>query len=80
MSEESVPNSHAVTTSAVQKEETQKQHATGWGWLFPSRKSIDESSQVDSVEELKDSPRIQKWSLGILNDKKTEEVPGQFRL
>lgn len=45
-----------------------------------SRKIAEEGSSVDSVEEDKDTQPIEKWSLGILNDKKTEEVPGHYTL
>jgi hypothetical protein len=33
-------------------------------------------SSASSVDEEKDDPPTEKWSLGILNDKRTEEVPG----
>jgi hypothetical protein len=55
------------------------QAVTGWRRFLPSKKAADESSSVDSVEELKDEAPIEKWSLGILNDKETEEVPGEWQ-
>jgi hypothetical protein len=33
-------------------------------------------SSSSSVDGEKDTPPAEKWSLGILNDKRTEEVPG----
>jgi hypothetical protein len=50
----------------------------GWKRFFPSQKASDEGSSGDSNEEYKDDVPTAKWSLGILNDKKTEEVPGQY--
>lgn len=50
----------------------------GWRRFFPSQRAADEGSSGDSNEEYKDSVPTAKWSLGILNDKKTEEVPGQY--
>lgn len=79
MSEESAPATHAATTSHAQKGNPQSQQSTGWSRLFSSRKAPAESSWVDPVKEYKDGPPIEKWSLGILNDRETVEVPGQCR-
>jgi hypothetical protein len=71
-----VPGAKAVNSAASQREETQQQQSNGWSRLPHSRKTADEGSSIDSVEEYKEGPPIEKWSLGILNDKRTEEVPG----
>jgi hypothetical protein len=71
------PNTQAINSTAVQTEETQQQHPTGWRIFLSSRKPADEGSSVDSGEEYKDEAPTEKWSLGILNDKQTEEVPGE---
>ncbi len=74
----SAAGAQAVNSTAAPKDKTQQSQPTGWKRLLPSRKTTDEASSVDSVEEYKDDPDppIEKWSLGILNDKETEEVPG----
>lgn len=79
MSDESTPagSVQAVNSTAVGKEKTQQSQPTGWERFLPSWKTTDESSSLDSVVECKDGAPIEKWSLGILNDKRTEEVPGQ---
>jgi hypothetical protein len=78
MSDESTPiaSAKAVNSAASQREETQQQQSTGWRRMLLSRKTADEGSSIDSAEEFKEGPPIEKWSLGILNDKRTEEVPG----
>ena len=78
MSDESTsaPGAKAATTSAAREEETQKQ-SIGWRRLLSVKKSVDESSSVNSIEEDKNNGTFEKWSLGILNDKLTEEVPGK---
>ena len=48
-----------------------------WAWrrrTTPQNLSVESSGS--SVDGEKDSPPTEKWSLGILNDLKTEEVPG----
>jgi hypothetical protein len=67
-------------TSAAQKGKTSDQQTAGWRRLLGSRKIADESSSVNSIDEYKDEAPTERWSLGILNDKKTEEVPGQHNL
>lgn len=49
-----------------------------WGWRRhqPPQNTAVESS-ANSVDEEKDVRPTEKWSLGILNDKRTEEVPGR---
>jgi hypothetical protein len=78
MSDESTPiaSARAVNSEASQREETQQQQCTGWRRLLLSRTTADEGSSTDSAEEYKEGPPVEKWSLGILNDKRTEEVPG----
>jgi hypothetical protein len=49
----------------------------GWRSFFLSQKAADEDSSGESNEDDKNTVPTAKWSLGILNDKKTEEVPGQ---
>jgi hypothetical protein len=47
------------------------------GWrrnTIPQEAAVESSSS--SVDGEKDVPPAEKWSLGILNDKRTEEVPG----
>jgi hypothetical protein len=47
------------------------------GWrrnTIPQEAAVESSSS--SVDGEKDTPPTEKWSLGILNDKRTEEVPG----
>lgn len=80
MSDESPSAAGAKTadSTAAQKDKTAQQQPTGWRRLLPSRKTADESSSVDSVDSYKDDAPTEKWSLGILNDKKTKEVPGQY--
>lgn len=41
---------------------------------MPQEAAVESSSS--SVDDEKDIPPAEKWSLGILNDKRTEEVPG----
>lgn len=45
-------------------------------WSQPSR-STDDGNDYTTEEEEKDLAPKEKWSLGILNDKYTEEVPGK---
>ncbi|KAG9882790.1 hypothetical protein KCU94_g19134, partial [Aureobasidium melanogenum] len=56
----------------VAEKEHQGQEGRSWPASKPNR-----NSQTDSEESLKKRPV--KWSLGILNDKETDEVP-VFRL
>lgn len=44
----------------------------GWLPFLQSRSASDQSSATD------DKADKEKWSMGILNDKKTIEVPGMF--
>lgn len=37
--------------------------------------STSDGSSIDGDDEIKAKP--EKWSMGVLNDKKTEEVPGK---
>lgn len=46
-----------------------------WGGRKPPQNAAVGSS-ASSVDEEKDVPPTEKWSLGILNDKHTDEVPG----
>lgn len=47
----------------------------GWRRFLPNRKTRLES-MGSSISSEKERPP-EKWSMGILNDKKTEEVPGK---
>jgi Na+/melibiose symporter-like transporter len=78
MSDEStsIASARAVNSAPGQREETQQQQSTGRRRFLLSRKTADEVSSIDSAEEYKEGPPVEKWSLGILNDKRTEEVPG----
>jgi hypothetical protein len=49
----------------------------GWGRYFKNEPRAAGSSS-SSIDSEKDIPPAEKWSLGILNDKKTDEVPGQL--
>jgi hypothetical protein len=70
---------HTISSLPAEKEKTQSQKFTGWRKFLPYRKTADEStSSLNSVDEDKQEATIEKWSLGILNDKKTEEVPGEL--
>ncbi len=44
--------------------------------LGPSSPSV--RSSTDGYDEIKAKP--EKWSMGVLNDKETEEVPGMLKL
>lgn len=79
MSEQSAsaPANRTTKPTTAQREKRQQPQTRGWRRLLPSRQPTEEASSVDSVEDYKNDGRIEKWSLGILNDKKTEEVPGQ---
>lgn len=70
----------SLNSTSARVGETQPQKPTGWKRFLPSRKAADEGSSVDSNEEFKDDVPTAKWNLGILNDKETEEVPGQYTL
>lgn len=48
----------------------------GWGKYFKNEPRAAGGSS-SSIDLEKDIPPAEKWSLGILNDKKTDEVPGQ---
>jgi hypothetical protein len=49
------------------------------GWRRHNRpQNAAVESSASSVDEEKDVPPTEKWSLGILNDKRTEEVPGRW--
>jgi hypothetical protein len=47
----------------------------GWRRQNPPQNAAVESS-ASSADEEKEVPPTEKWSLGILNDKRTDEVPG----
>ncbi|KAG9804329.1 hypothetical protein KCU77_g22813, partial [Aureobasidium melanogenum] len=55
----------------------EKEHNDHQGRSWPASKP-NRNSQTDSEESLKKRPV--KWSLGILNDKETDEVPGSVLL
>ncbi len=48
----------------------------GWRRYFKNEPRAV-GSPSSSIDSEKDIPPAEKWSLGILNDKKTDEVPGQ---
>lgn len=79
MSEQSPPatREQIVKHTTAQEEKRHQPASRGWRRLLPSPQAADEGSSVDSVEEYKNHTRIEKWSLGIRNDKETEEVPGR---
>ena len=71
----SVTGAKAVNLRAVRREQSQMQQSAGWKETLRFDKAAHER---DSVEQSKDDVFVEKWSLGILNDKHTEEVPGQY--
>jgi hypothetical protein len=72
-------NSSPPSDSAPVKPETTKsQKVKGWRKFPPSRKVPDESDSIGSAVQYKQEAPLEKWSLGILNDKQTEEVPGEI--
>ena len=62
--------------SAVGPGEANTSKQLGWRRFFGGTKLELSSAAVssDGYEEVKMRP--EKWSLGVLNDKETEEVPG----
>lgn len=60
------------------KEEQMAVH--GWRRLLrksgPTQKSTHSPASTDSIGDYRMRP--QKWGMGILNDKETDEVPGKF--
>lgn len=54
---------------------TEKEHDGQESRSWPRSKQ-NRNSQTDSEESLKKRPA--KWSLGILNDRETDEVPGEL--
>ena len=69
----------AAQTSMTENEKSSAavKQPTGWRKWLSSGKKAEEASSIDSAEEYKDEAPREKWSLGILNDKHTEEVPGK---
>ncbi len=46
------------------------------GWRLPRSRKNDKATGSESSDTV-DEKRPSKWSLGVLNDKETEEVPGK---
>ena len=59
-----------------------ERHVTASGWrrlLGPfgaNKENISSPASTDGREEYKTKP--EKWSMGVLNDKQTDEVPGMW--
>jgi len=66
---------HTESNTRSPGESPQAKHH-GWGKYFKNEPRVAGSSS-SSINSEKDMPPAEKWSLGILNDKKTDEVPGQ---
>lgn len=45
------------------------------GGSHPAQEPVDSDKSTDEYAEMKSRP--EKWSMGVLNDRETEEVPGQ---
>jgi hypothetical protein len=51
------------------------------GRSTPEKEKPDKDNEQASSTDLEESvARIPKWSLGVLNDKATDEVPGESQL
>lgn len=77
------PNDNPRASTAEAKEDNSQAaklpKAIGWRARWGSRKTAplpaSSGSSIDGLEEVKNRP--DKWSMGVLNDRETEEVPGQ---
>ena len=71
-----LPQLHDDTTSQAEKVDNTR--PPRWKKLFSLSKAIKtlpaSKRSSDGFEDVKARP--EKWSLGVLNDKETEEVPG----
>ena len=48
-----------------------------WRRILGRSAAREEPANIDaSIDEYDEKARPEKWSMGVLNDKKTEEVPG----
>ena len=79
----SLPNDNALETASnaqVGKSHNVKTEASRWRRLFRgqlgTRKPASSRTSTEQEDEVKARP--EKWSLGVLNDKETEEVPGEY--
>ncbi len=70
------PGSGEKQDSTIEPGEANTSRPPRWRRFFVGPKPEVSSSAVssDGYEEVKTRP--EKWSLGVLNDKETEEVPG----
>jgi hypothetical protein len=79
MNPNSGPATNPAQDNANTKLPTQKnawrKMPRGWRRNTMPQEAAGKSSS-SSVDGEKDTPPAEKWSLGILNDKRTEEVPG----
>ena len=46
--------------------------------LNRGNKAHKSQSEASPAEASHDQPKPEKWSLGVLNDRETDEVPGMF--
>ena len=73
------PGASTAETKEDLSHDTNLSKATGWRSRLGRRKAAPQpassGSSTDGFEEVKNRP--EKWSLGVLNDRETEEVPGQ---
>ena len=73
------PGASTAETKENHSQGTNLPKATGWRSHLGRRKAAprpaSSGSSTDGFEEVKNRP--EKWSLGVLNDRETEEVPGQ---
>jgi hypothetical protein len=69
------PNQGNANTQLPTQKNTWLKMPRGWRRnTMPQEAAVESASS--SVDGEKDIPPAEKWSLGILNDKRTEEVPG----
>ena len=69
----------ASGSTAAESKHTEGRQTRKWPRFFGKSKSIQDQSttpvSLEKDENIKNKPP--KWSLGILNDRETDEVPGR---
>ena len=78
-------NSSSDTTTPAAEEKEPKQRRINWVSMLGNRSKKSRSGQPSSRNSMSDlesqaQKRPDKWSMGILNDPETEEVPGSILL
>ncbi len=70
-------DSHDVSNAQLRdQEQPTGAKIRGWRKNFKNQTAAPVSS-TSSMNAEKDDPPAEKWTLGILSDKKTDEVPGE---